>query len=125
VTSSRFDTETLELLDLEREVEIETTRPDGSIMRTIVWVVVDEGEAFVRSWRGARSHWFHAALDRPAEVGLLAAGRRLNVQPVPAADDRSIARCSSGFERKYAGAAETSSMVREEILGTTLRLEPR
>lgn len=125
MTSSGFDDDTLALLDREREVRIETTRPDGSQLRTVVWVVVDEDEAFVRSWRGDRAHWFQAALDRPAELALIVDGRRIEARAVPAVDDRSIARCSSAYERKYAGAAETPSMVREQILGTTLRLEPR
>jgi hypothetical protein len=125
VTGQRFDDATLALLDSTREVTIETTRPDDSRARTIIWVVVDDGDTYVRSWRGDRAHWYRAALDRPAEVALLVDGRRIEARAVPAIDDGSIARCSSALERKYAGEAETPSMVREEILATTLRLEPR
>ncbi len=122
---TRFDQPTLELLEHAREVDIETIRPDDRRRRTTIWAVVDEGDVFARSWRGDRAHWFQAALDRPDEVALLADGRRLPVRAVPATDDRSVARCSSGFERKYAGDPATPAMVRAEILGTTLRLEPR
>jgi hypothetical protein len=125
VSAARFDDQTLQLLDREREVRIETTRPDGSTMRTIIWVVVDREEAFIRSWRGDRAYWYQAALDRPADVALWVDGRRLDVRAVPATDDQSVARCSSALERKYAGDPSTPSMVREEILGTTLRMEPR
>jgi hypothetical protein len=123
--NSRFDEEMLAQLDEQREVRIETPRPDGSTTRTIIWVVVDEGDVFIRSWRGDRAHWYQAALDRPDEVALLADGRRLEVRVAPAVDDLSLARCSSALERKYAGQAETPAMVREEVLGTTLRVEPR
>lgn len=123
--TGRFDEATLAELDAQREVHIETTRPDGSSQKTIIWLVVDNGEAFVRSWRGDRAHWFQAAVDQPAEVALLLDGRRLPVRVVSATDDASVARCSSALERKYAGDPATPSMVRAEILATTLRVEPR
>jgi hypothetical protein len=123
--SRRFTDDVIELLDTEREIRIETIQPDDQAQRTTIWVVVDEGEAFVRSWRGERARWFQAALARPADAVVLVGGRRLEVRAVPATDDASVARCSSALERKYAGDQSTSSMLREEILGTTLRLEPR
>jgi hypothetical protein len=123
--SGALDKRTLDLLDGEREVDIITVRPDGRRVRTTLWVVVDGDDAFLRSWRGPRARWFQAALDRPQEVELMAAGQRLVVRPVLATDDVSIARCSSALERKYAGDPATDSMIREEILETTLRLEPR
>lgn len=49
-----FDAATLKLLDATREVRIETTLPDGSTQRTIIWVVVEDGGVFARSWRGER-----------------------------------------------------------------------
>lgn len=123
--SRKLDRETLALLDRQREADIVTRRPDGSLMRTTIWVVVDGDEAYVRPWRGSRAHWFQAALDRPADVELIADEMHLRVRPVPATDDLSVARCSSALERKYAGDPATEAMVSEEILDTTLRLEPR
>lgn len=125
MTEPRFDQATLELLDREREIRIETAQPDGSRQTTTIWAVVDGGEAFVRSWRGERARWFQAALDKPDEVAVLVGGRRIEARATPATDDESVARCSSALERKYAGDPSTSSMVREEILNTTLRLGPR
>lgn len=123
--SGQLDEATLALLDAEREVEIVVRLPDGSSQQTTIWVVVDEAQPFIRSWRGPRAAWFQAALDRPDEVELICARRRLAVRPVLAIDDVSIARCSSALERKYAGNPSTAGMVREEILETTLRLEGR
>ncbi|CAN5741323.1 hypothetical protein BH23CHL7_BH23CHL7_03810 [soil metagenome] len=120
-----WDRDTLALLDREREVDIATRLPDDGTQRTTIWVVVDRDEAFIRSWRGARAKWFQAALDRPTEVELIVADQRLPVRVALATDDLSVARCSSALERKYAGSDETGAMVREEILETTLRLEPR
>lgn len=122
---AHFDTDTLELFDRLREVRIETVRPDDRRQRTIIWIVVDAGEALVRSWRGDRARWYQAALDRPAEVVIHAAGRQVPVRAVPAIDDDSVARCSDALARKYAGDPSTPSMLRRDILATTLRLEPR
>jgi len=123
--SPAFDSATLALLDRAREVDIVTRRPDDSPQQTTIWVVVDGEEAFIRSWRGARARWFQAALDRPDDVELVVDGLRLRVRPQLATDDLSVARCSSALERKYAGDPATDSMVSEEILETTLRLDPR
>ena len=48
-----FAPEILRLLDETKEVRIETRRDgDSPEHRTIIWVVVVEGEVFVRSVRG-------------------------------------------------------------------------
>lgn len=122
---SGFDRQTLELLEQQREVDIVTRPPDGSEQQTTIWIVVEDGEAYVRSFRGPRARWFRAALERPDKLDLIVADRRLPVRAQPATDEVSIARCSSGLQRKYAGHPSTDAMVREEVLETTLRLEPR
>lgn len=124
MTDQRFDADVLKLLEAEREVDIETTLPDDRTQRTTIWVVVSDGDAFVRSWRGARARWYQAAVDRPVEVALWVAGRRLPAVAILATDGESVARCSAALEEKYAGDPSTPSMVRPEILGTTIRLEP-
>jgi hypothetical protein len=53
------------------------------------------------------------------------AGRRLAVQALPASDAASIARASREYLRKYQPSPYAQSMVRAEVLPTTLRLEPR
>jgi hypothetical protein len=120
-----FDADTLRRLDATEEVGIETTRPDGSLRRTIIWVVVESGEVFVRSVRGDRGHWYQAALDRPADVHLVVDGRRVPARAVAAGDDAAIARCSNGLTRKYADDPSLASMLRRNVLATTIRLEPR
>jgi len=52
------------------------------------------------------------------------AGRRLPAVAIPAGDPDSVARASAALSAKYAGDPATASMVRQEILATTLRLEP-
>ena len=119
-----FSPEDLAALDHAKEVRIETSGPDGTIHRTIVWIVVDGEDAFVRSWRGATARWYRETLANP-NVAIEVAKRRLPARAIPATDRASIARTSDGLERKYEGDPATRSMVADEILDTTLRLERR
>ena len=121
----RFDAETLGLLDPRREVRIVTTRPDGTQRRTIIWVVVDGGDVFVRSYKGDRGYWYQAALDRPDEVALIVDDRMIPVRAVPAIDEESIRRCSAGLQAKYRRSMSLLSMLEPQTLETTMRLDPR
>ncbi len=106
-------------------MRIETSRRDGSVRRTIIWVVVDGEDAFVRSWKGERGHWYTSALDAPDDVHLTVGELRLPIAVQLADDEDSIARCSRALEQKYAGDPSTPSMVKPHNLATTLRLVPR
>jgi hypothetical protein len=117
-----FSAQDLARIDRTKEVRIETSMPGGAANTVIIWAVVDQGDVFVRSWKGANARWYRQAVANP-EVALLFAGRRLPARAVAATDPDSIARTSSALERKYAGDPATKDMVRDEILGTTLRLE--
>jgi hypothetical protein len=120
----RFDTGTLGLIDAAYEVEIESTRPDGSKRSTTIWAVVDGGEVFVRSWKGDRGYWYQAALDRPDELALIVDGTRLPVRAVLANDEAGISRCSAGLSKKYRRDGSLPGMLLPRVLPTTLRLEP-
>jgi hypothetical protein len=120
-----FDPPTLARIDAAHEVEIESTRPDGTTRRTVIWAVVDDGDVLVRSWKGDRGYWYQAALDRPDELALIVKGERLPVRAVIANDDASIARCSSGLSKKYRRDGSLPGMLLPRVLPTTLRLEPR
>lgn len=117
-----FSREDLELLDRTREVEIETRRGDRSY-RTVIWVVVDDGEVFIRSVRGERGKWYQRAEADP-QVTLHADGRSIDARVVPARDEESVSRVDEALRAKYRPGGSLDSMLREETLGTTLRLEP-
>jgi hypothetical protein len=117
-----FSADDLDRIDRAKTVKIETSKPGGPIHRTIVWVVVDAGVVFVRSWHGSTARWFREAVANP-EVAIHLGKVRLPAMAIPATDPESIARASAGLERKYAGDPATASMVRDEILDTTLRIE--
>jgi hypothetical protein len=107
-----------------REVDIETRRgADAPVHRTTIWAVVDGEDVFVRSWRGAGARWYRELTANPVAV-LHAEGGSTPVSAVAASDPDSVARVSAGYRRKYGDSSVVDSMVRDEILDTTVRLEP-
>ncbi len=117
-----FDADTLRDLRDLREVSIRTEKHPNSAV--VIWVVVADDEVFVRSVRGGKGRWYRD-LSADGLATLEFAGRRLAVQAVPASDADAIERASREFLRKYASSPHTQSIVRAEVLPTTLRLEPR
>jgi hypothetical protein len=120
----RFRQIDLHDLDVAREVRIETQAATGEIHSTIVWVVVDDGEVFVRSVRGERGRWYQEALV-DADVTLDDEGRRLEARAVPLTDAATIARIDAALARKYTGDAGYESMLKPEAQQANFRLEPR
>jgi hypothetical protein len=119
---AKFDAGTLRELGDRREIAIRTGKhPETAV---VIWVVVDDGDVFVRSVRGAKGRWYRDLATGGAAV-LEFAGRRLEVEAVPASDPAAIARASREYLRKYRTSPYAQSIVKSETLAATLRLEPR
>jgi hypothetical protein len=121
-----LDQDTLQALDRAVEVEMVTPRRDGSLSRRPIWVVVTDGEAYVRSYRAESGAWYRRARrEGHAAVGL--GGRTIEVGLEPATDDDTNRKVSDAFNAKYAerSPGPTATMVNEEVSRTTLRLTPR
>src|SRR5919107_5218538 len=121
-----FDPEILGLLDDTELVYIETRRDgDSPEHRTIIWVVVVEGEVFVRSVRGAKGRWYREISSNP-EGALHVHNDRLPVRAAPATEEATVDVVSAAFRSKYqrSSAASTEAMVRPETIPTTLKLSP-
>ncbi|MGH8945456.1 MAG: nitroreductase/quinone reductase family protein [Acidimicrobiia bacterium] len=118
-----FDPKDLLLLDEASEVHIETKRADGRSHRTIIWIVVDEGEVFVRSVRGQSGKWYQRARAEP-EVVIHAGGRQIPAKAHLAADEDSVERTNAALRRKYRPGGSLNSMLRPETHDTTMRLDP-
>jgi hypothetical protein len=119
----RFAPGDLALLADTEEIEIETAAPGGSLHRTIIWVVVDGDDAFLRSVRGRNARWFREATAE-GHVVVHAAGRALPATVEPAADADSIRRTDEALARKYTGIDGYPEMIEAAIADTTLRLRP-
>jgi len=112
--------------DLETvpEIDIETQGVQGEVHRTTIWAVVDGGDVYVRSLRGSAGRWYQELMAEPDAV-IHVAGEAVPVHAMPAPDVESIGRANAGYQRKYADSPFLGTMTREEILGTTVRFEPR
>jgi nitroreductase len=119
-----FDAATLARLDEAWEIDIETrSGPGAPGHRTTIWVVVEDGQALIRTFKGPQSRWYREALADPS-VGVYLGEQRLAARVIPASDAHWIARCSFALARKYARDPSMPAMVAPDVLETTLRLEP-
>jgi hypothetical protein len=118
-----FSEEELAAIARAEEVRVETQPPDGPVHRTIIWIVVDDGEVFIRSVRGERGRWYREAKANPA-IAIHVDGKRLAATAIPATDPDSIERTSNAIKRKYAADPALRTMIVPAVLPTTLRVEP-
>jgi hypothetical protein len=120
-----FDADTRNRLAQAREIRIETRGPGANAPthRTTIWVVVMGDDVFVRSVRGSAGRWHQAIKANPA-AAVHVDGQRIPVRAVPVMGDATIARISDAYRQKYRNDSALPSMVRDEILPTTLRLDP-
>jgi len=105
------------------EVRIETRATDGTVHRTIIWIVEHDGQLYVRSVNGPDARWFREATADTA-IALLVGDQRFLAHVVPATDPASIEACSAGLRTKYAGDSSLGSMLEAHTLPTTLRVVP-
>ena len=119
---AKFDADTLRPLHDAKEIAIRTEKHPKSAV--VIWAVVADGEVFVRSVQGAKGRWYRD-LAAGGSATLELAGRQLAVTVIPVSGADAIARASREYLRKYEPSPYARSMVRDEVLPTTLRLEPR
>ena len=112
-------------LETVREVDIETRRAaEAPVHRTTIWVVVADGDVYVRSEYGEKARWFRELMATPDTV-LHVKGEAIPVHAVRADDPESVERASAGYRAKYGDSSIVQFMTRDEIAPTTVRLEPR
>jgi hypothetical protein len=121
-----FDPQVLALWEETPEIQIETTRGNGApVHRTVIWIVVDDETAYVRSVRGPPGRWYRELRANPYGA-VHAGGRRVPVEAQLATDAATVTRVSEllrqKYERRWPGP--TAAMLRDEVLPTTLRLTP-
>jgi hypothetical protein len=122
---SGFPADLARLMRDARTVTIETSAGAGRpLHRAIIWIVIDEeGSAYVRSWLGQRGRWYRELVANP-DGAVRVGDRRIAVRAV-AADEAGIETCSRLLSVKHkTSRASLASMLREEVLPTTLELRP-
>ncbi len=100
------------------------TRSGERAYRTIIWVGVATGEIYIRSFLGDSAKWYRRAMAN-SEVELEIDGKTLAFRAVSAADGASVERASAALAAKYPKGRNLEAMLRDEVLPTTLRLDPR
>jgi hypothetical protein len=118
-----FEADDLARIRDAEEIEIETQAPDGPAHRTIIWIMVEADDVFVRSVLGPRGRWFREATANPA-IAVHVDGRRLAATAIPASDPDSIDRINRALTAKYTGVEGYDSMLEPDALQTNFRLEP-
>lgn len=116
-----FDAAVLKALHDDMEISIRTRAQKKPV---IIWAIVANGTAFVRSVRGPTGKWYVAAA-RDGEATLDVAGKQVAVKLTPVSDTATIDAVSQEYLRKYATSPYAKSMVAADTLPTTLRLDPR
>lgn len=111
-------------LDTVREIRIETHGDRDVVHSTVIWIVVDGADVFVRSVGGEKGRWYREALANP-NVTLDDEGRRLEATAIPVRDADSIRRINEALKRKYASDDGYDEMLAHDVLNANFRLEPR
>jgi len=105
-------------------VEIETRSAKGTKHSVPIWIVVVDGVPYVRSVRGPKGRWFRELLAR-GEGAVVAGGKRTAVKARHDRTKAAIDSTSDALRRKYkSSGASLASMLRADVLDTTVRLEP-
>jgi hypothetical protein len=119
----RFAPEELALLAEAEEIEIETAQPGGPPHRTIIWIVADGDDVFIRSVNGAEARWYREAIADPA-VTIHVGDRALPARVEVATDADSVQRTNEELTRKYTNIPGLSPMLKPDTFDCTLRVVP-
>ncbi len=121
--SEAFPDLLVQRMEVAKEVDIETTSPEGKVHKVTIWVVVVEGVPYVRSVRGERGRWYREIVARK-DGALHVGSRRVPVRPSHVRKRELIDEVSAAFWRKYAKNSSLFSMLRYVTLDQTLQLDP-
>ena len=122
--SAAFSAAVLKRFDETKVVDIETRSAKGTKHSVPIWIVVVNGVPYVRSVRGPRGMWYRRLLAR-GEGAIVAGGKRTAVKAKLDRSKSAIDGTSEALRRKYkTSGASLASMLRADVLDTTVRLEP-
>lgn len=118
----------LDRIDAADELQIATTRRDGTLRGWVpIWVVRVGEEVYVRSWRGRRGSWFrHALGSHRARIRVPGTERDVTVDEPSDGTSGLRAAIDGAYRTKYArhGRTYVDPMVADHAATATLRLIP-
>jgi hypothetical protein len=119
-----FPADVVTRFDRTDTVEIETRSDKGNKHSVPIWIVVVEGVPYVRSVRGPRGRWYRELLAH-GDGAIVAAGKRTAVRAKQDTSAQAIEAVSAALRKKYRGSGQPlQSMLRPDVLDTTVRLDP-
>ncbi len=119
-----FPKAVIERFDTTKTVEIETRSAKGTKHSVPIWIVVIDGVPYVRSVRGPAGRWYRELLAR-GEGAVIAVGKRTAVRATHDSSAKAIEAVSDALRRKYSRSGQSlRSMLRDDVLDTTVRLAP-
>ena len=122
--SAAFPAAVIKRFDETSVVDIETLSPKATKHSVPIWIVVADGIPYVRSVKGPEGRWFRE-LIASGEGAIVAGGTRTPVKAIHDRTQAAIDATSEALRRKYKGSGGSlRSMLREDVLDTTVRLEP-
>lgn len=118
--------EELNTIGNAEELEIAPRQPDGKLRKPLpVWVVLVNGNLYVRSYRGRAGAWFQAA-QATYEGRIRAGGVEKDVVFVEETDPAVNDRIDAAYRAKYGRYPQyVAPMVTPEVRATTLKIIPK
>ena len=107
-----------------QEIEVAPRRPDGTLRRpTIIWIVRDGPDVFVRSTNGRGAAWFRSAIASGSRQ-IVARGNAFEVT-FTEADDDDLPRVGAAYRAKYGSYASIVDHLEEDgPRAATLEVHP-
>lgn len=118
--------EQLDRIAATDEIRIATSRPDGTLRRTVpIWVVRHGDALYARSYRGEDAVWYRGArANEPSRIS--AGGIEADVMFAHVTDDDINAEIDAAYRDKYSryGPRFLDPMIGPTARRTTLKLIP-
>ncbi len=122
--TAKFSPGVLKSLDETKVVEIETRSAKGTQHAVPIWILVVDGVPYVRSVRGPAGRWYRELLAH-GDGAVVVGGKRVPVRATKNSSAKAIEAVSAAFRKKYARSGQSlQSMLRPDVLDTTVRLDP-
>jgi hypothetical protein len=124
--SAGWPPEELRPIDAARELEIASSRADGTLRPWVpIWVVGVGGQVYVRTWYRRDTGWFgHVLASRQARIRVPGLEADVAVEDVGAGPPGLRAGIDAAYRAKYGRDGGTERMVAPEAVAATLRLSP-